>query len=156
MALNLRQKHKSGKRNNHEDRRWPRSAFGSPATSRSRTRKSTACAQAHADAAAINVNIWLAPDSANLGSPESGEGGGLTVFHATPPGDDRLSFLCARHGTFDEIRLQPRHIGESTYAGTVGCRIDGVSWLLRWRMRVENCLLMQKLLLGGSTIACWH
>lgn len=34
----------------------------------------------------INLNIWLAPDSANLGSTETDDGGGLTVFHAKPPG----------------------------------------------------------------------
>eukprot|EP00752_Nemacystus_decipiens_P007447 g6656.t1 len=39
----------------------------------------------HADAANVNVNVWLAPDSANLGSAQAGEGGGLTVFHAQPP-----------------------------------------------------------------------
>ena len=34
----------------------------------------------------VNINIWLAPDSANLGSAQTGDGGGLTVFHAKPPG----------------------------------------------------------------------
>lgn len=33
----------------------------------------------------VNLNIWLAPDSANLGSAKAGDGGGLTIFHAKPP-----------------------------------------------------------------------
>ncbi|CAN0388219.1 unnamed protein product [Laminaria digitata] len=33
----------------------------------------------------VNLNVWLAPDSANLGSAETNDGGGLTVFHAKPP-----------------------------------------------------------------------
>lgn len=37
----------------------------------------------HADQAAVNVNIWLTDDSANL-DPESG---GLVVFTAKPPAD---------------------------------------------------------------------
>ena len=37
----------------------------------------------HADEAAVNVNIWLTPDSANL-DPNSG---GLVVFTAKPPND---------------------------------------------------------------------
>lgn len=37
----------------------------------------------HADQAAVNVNIWLTPDSANL-DPNSG---GLVVFTAKPPAD---------------------------------------------------------------------
>ncbi|CAM9880961.1 unnamed protein product, partial [Sphacelaria rigidula] len=41
--------------------------------------------KAHADNAMVNINIWLAPDSANLGSAQTGDGGGLTVFHAKPP-----------------------------------------------------------------------
>ncbi|CAN0358975.1 unnamed protein product, partial [Discosporangium mesarthrocarpum] len=41
----------------------------------------------HADAAHVNINVWLAPDEANLGRPEDGEGGGLTVFYAKPPED---------------------------------------------------------------------
>ncbi|CAN0473703.1 unnamed protein product, partial [Ectocarpus sp. 8 AP-2014] len=40
-----------------------------------------------ADTAEINLNIWLTDDSANLGSVETDDGGGLTVFHAKPPGD---------------------------------------------------------------------
>lgn len=40
----------------------------------------------HADTAMVNLNIWLAPDAANLGSAETDDGGGLTVFHAKPPG----------------------------------------------------------------------
>lgn len=44
--------------------------------------------QVHADAAMVNLNIWLAPDSANLGSAKAGDGGGLTIFHAKPPGMD--------------------------------------------------------------------
>ncbi|CAN0131920.1 unnamed protein product [Scytosiphon promiscuus] len=39
----------------------------------------------HADTAMINLNVWLAPDTANLGSAETDDGGGLTVFHAKPP-----------------------------------------------------------------------
>ncbi|CAE8585336.1 unnamed protein product, partial [Polarella glacialis] len=35
----------------------------------------------HADDAAVNVNIWLTPDSANLDP----DGGGLVVFDAAPP-----------------------------------------------------------------------
>lgn len=35
----------------------------------------------------VNVNVWLAPDSANLGGAQTGDGGGLTVFHAKPPGE---------------------------------------------------------------------
>lgn len=42
--------------------------------------------QVHADTAEINLNIWLTDDSANLGSVETDDGGGLTVFHAKPPG----------------------------------------------------------------------
>lgn len=49
--------------------------------------------QAHADTAMVNLNIWLAPDSANLGSPETDDGGGLTVFHAKPPGEREISVL---------------------------------------------------------------
>ena len=41
----------------------------------------------HADDAKVNVNVWLAPDSANLGSAQTGDEGGLTVFHAQPPGE---------------------------------------------------------------------
>ncbi|CAM9453584.1 unnamed protein product [Ectocarpus sp. 12 AP-2014] len=41
----------------------------------------------HADTAEVNLNIWLTDDSANLGSVETDDGGGLTVFHAKPPGD---------------------------------------------------------------------
>lgn len=42
----------------------------------------------HADTAMVNLNVWLTPDSANLGSPETDDGGGLTVFHAKPPGEE--------------------------------------------------------------------
>lgn len=35
----------------------------------------------HADQAAVNVNIWLTPDSSNL-DPDSG---GLVIFTARPP-----------------------------------------------------------------------
>ncbi|CAM9268601.1 unnamed protein product [Ectocarpus fasciculatus] len=41
----------------------------------------------HADTAEVNLNIWLTDDSANLGSVETDDGGGLTVFHAKPPDD---------------------------------------------------------------------
>ncbi|CAN0462998.1 unnamed protein product [Ascophyllum nodosum] len=44
----------------------------------------------HAESAAVNLNVWLAPDSANLGSAETNDAGGLTVFHARPP--DEWSF----------------------------------------------------------------
>lgn len=37
----------------------------------------------HADQAAVNTNIWLTPDSANLDK----ESGGLVVFTAKPPPD---------------------------------------------------------------------
>jgi hypothetical protein len=39
----------------------------------------------HADMAAVNVNVWLSADGADL--MEEGYGGGLVVFTARPPDD---------------------------------------------------------------------
>jgi hypothetical protein len=39
----------------------------------------------HADMAAVNVNVWLSADGADL--MEEGHGGGLVVFTARPPDD---------------------------------------------------------------------
>ena len=41
----------------------------------------------HADEAAVNVNIWLTPDAANLGRAEDGEGGGLVIYRRPAPLD---------------------------------------------------------------------
>lgn len=51
----------------------------------------------HADTAMVNLNVWLAPDSANLGSAKTDDGGGLTVFHAKPPGLDTFAAMNKRN-----------------------------------------------------------
>ncbi|CAM9145497.1 unnamed protein product, partial [Pylaiella littoralis] len=65
----------------------------------------------HADAATVNLNVWLAPDSANLGSAETGDGGGLTVFHAKPPAEWSFEDFNADPSGIEDFLEQNKHAG---------------------------------------------
>lgn len=68
----------------------------------------------HADEAAVNVNLWLAPDDANL-DPDSG---GLVIFTAKPPDDwdfaeyntntERVTEELLRPTNFDNVTVPHR------------------------------------------------
>lgn len=76
-------------------------------------------AKVHADFAMVNVNVWLAPDSANLGSAQTGDEGGLTVFHAKPPGGKTMR--CRRTSRYFVRRAD----GMRQYSGERRCNALG-------------------------------
>ena len=92
----------------------------------------------HADQAAINVNIWLAPDEANL-DPESG---GLVVFTARPPkGSDfssyntdvgRLKEELLRPTGFENVTV-PHRCNRAVIVRDRGGRVIRVRWSWGWR-----------------------
>jgi hypothetical protein len=55
----------------------------------------------HADAAAINVNLWITPDSANL-TPERG---GLVIYPVVPPLDWRFDRYNSRQGREEIVQF---------------------------------------------------
>jgi hypothetical protein len=64
----------------------------------------------HADQAAVNVNLWLTPDDANL-DPDSG---GLVVFTAKPPTDWEFAQYNTDTDFVNENLLQPTHFANVT------------------------------------------
>lgn len=64
----------------------------------------------HADPAAVNVNLWLTPDAANL-DPESG---GLVVFAARPPPDWDFAAYNTDTDAVRELLLRPTGYANAT------------------------------------------
>ena len=64
----------------------------------------------HADQAAVNVNIWLTPDEANL-DPTSG---GLVVFTAKPPSDWDFAKFNTDTDSVRELLLKPTNFANVT------------------------------------------
>ncbi len=75
-------------------------------------------AKVHADVAMVNVNVWLAPDSANLGSAQTGDEGGLTVFHAQPPGAKTMPWRpTIRYFARRADGMMPQYSGSAWWCG---------------------------------------
>ena len=66
----------------------------------------------HADMAAVNVNIWLSADGADL--MEEGYGGGLVVYTARPPPDWTFESYNARTDHVVEELLRPANFANVT------------------------------------------
>ena len=66
--------------------------------------------QTHADQAAVNVNIWLTPDDANLDK----ESGGLVIFTAKPPTDWDFEMYNMNTEMVDELLLKPTNYANVT------------------------------------------
>ena len=54
----------------------------------------------HADEAAVNVNFWITPDDANVGSDEDGTGGGLRVYLKDAPNEWNFT-----HFNLDHVKI---------------------------------------------------
>ena len=63
----------------------------------------------HMDAAAVSINFWITPDSANLDSDH----GGLVLYDVPPPPDWRIA------GYDQDIAAIRKHLTESDSAGTI-------------------------------------
>jgi len=66
--------------------------------------------QTHADQAAVNINIWLTPDDANLDK----ESGGLVIFTAKPPADWNFEMHNMNTEMVDELLLKPTNYANVT------------------------------------------
>jgi len=51
----------------------------------------------HADEAAVNVNFWITPDEANIGTEQENNGGGLRVYFKDAPASWNFSHFNLRH-----------------------------------------------------------
>ncbi|CAM9277975.1 unnamed protein product [Hapterophycus canaliculatus] len=77
-------------------------------------RRCTDGIKVHADTALVNLNVWLAPDSANLGSAETDDGGGLTVFHAKPPDDWQFEEFNRDSTRIGDFLRENDHVGNTS------------------------------------------